>query len=86
MRRTLVKVAAAFIAALLVSAGMSDEKGTQSDLARLRGARVLLVEDSPLNRQVALEFLAEAGVQVDTAVNQNTFTQFGANPADVLSK
>ncbi len=41
----------------------------ESDLARLRGARVLLVEDSPLNRQVALEFLAEAGVEVDTALN-----------------
>ena len=41
----------------------------EADLARLHGVRVLLVEDSPLNRQVALEFLSEVGVQVETAVN-----------------
>ena len=41
----------------------------QAELARLRGARVLLVEDSPLNRQVALEFLTGVGIVVTTATN-----------------
>jgi two-component system sensor histidine kinase/response regulator len=39
------------------------------DLARLRGARVLLVEDNELNQQVALELLGSAGVEVDLAQN-----------------
>jgi signal transduction histidine kinase/DNA-binding response OmpR family regulator/HPt (histidine-containing phosphotransfer) domain-containing protein len=37
-------------------------------LARLRGARILLVEDNADNREVALDFLAAAPVQVDVAV------------------
>lgn len=37
------------------------------DPARLRGARVLLVDDMALNREVALAFLHDAGVQVDVA-------------------
>ena len=41
----------------------------QQDYARLRGARVLLVEDSPLNQQVALEFLLEVGIEADIAAN-----------------
>jgi two-component system, sensor histidine kinase and response regulator len=39
------------------------------DLGRLHGARVLLVEDNELNRQVALEVLGAAGVQVAIAVD-----------------
>ncbi len=39
------------------------------ELLRQRGARILLAEDSPLNRQVALEFLAEVGILADVAVN-----------------
>ncbi|MBV7540315.1 response regulator [Acidovorax sp. sic0104] len=35
----------------------------------LEGRRVLLVEDNPLNQQVAAELLAEAGVSVDVAGN-----------------
>ena len=38
-------------------------------LLRQRGARVLLAEDSPLNRQVVLEFLAEVGIVAEVAVN-----------------
>ena len=30
---------------------------------RLRGARVLVVEDNPINQQVALELLQSAGIQ-----------------------
>ena len=40
-----------------------------SDLGRLRGARVLLVEDNELNQQVAMELLGSAGVEVDLASN-----------------
>ena len=36
---------------------------------RLRGARVLLVEDNELNQQVATELLAAVGIQVDIAEN-----------------
>jgi len=39
------------------------------ELARLRGARILLVEDNTNNREVALDFLAAAPVQVDVAVH-----------------
>jgi CheY-like chemotaxis protein len=39
------------------------------DLARLRGARILLVEDNANNREVALDFLAAAPVHVDVAVH-----------------
>ena len=40
-----------------------------TDLSRLCGLRVLLVEDNDLNRQVASELLEDAGVVVDIAVN-----------------
>jgi len=39
------------------------------DLARLGGARILLVEDNANNREVALDFLAAAPVIVDVAVH-----------------
>jgi two-component system, sensor histidine kinase and response regulator len=39
------------------------------DLERLRGARVLLVEDNDFNQQVATELLAAVGIQVDVADN-----------------
>ncbi|MDP2878638.1 MAG: response regulator, partial [Sulfuricella sp.] len=39
------------------------------DLSALRGASVLLVDDSPLNREVAIEFLNDAGLAIDEAVN-----------------
>ncbi len=38
-------------------------------IADLRGARILLVEDNPINREVAVELLHKAGMRVDTAVN-----------------
>jgi signal transduction histidine kinase/DNA-binding response OmpR family regulator/HPt (histidine-containing phosphotransfer) domain-containing protein len=41
------------------------------DLARLHGARILLVEDNANNREVALDFLAAAPVEVDVAVDGN---------------
>ena len=39
------------------------------EVERLRGARVLLVEDNELNQQVAMELLATVGIQVDVAEN-----------------
>ena len=39
------------------------------DFGALRGARVLLVDDSPLNREVAIEFLRGAGLAIDEATN-----------------
>jgi two-component system, sensor histidine kinase and response regulator len=41
----------------------------QADLRPIRGARVLLVDDVTLNREVALEYLREAGVCADIAVS-----------------
>ncbi|MFO1424166.1 MAG: ATP-binding protein [Candidatus Competibacteraceae bacterium] len=42
---------------------------TEFERARWRGARVLVVEDNPLNQQVIQEFLAKAGVDVIIAEN-----------------
>jgi signal transduction histidine kinase/CheY-like chemotaxis protein len=39
------------------------------DTARLDGARILLVDDNANNREVALDFLAAARMQVDTAAD-----------------
>jgi signal transduction histidine kinase/CheY-like chemotaxis protein len=39
------------------------------DLARIRGARILLVEDNELNLEVALGLLEDAQLSVDTAAN-----------------
>ncbi|MET0110721.1 MAG: response regulator [Candidatus Thiodiazotropha sp.] len=41
----------------------------QERFSRLRGARVLLVEDNPLNREVAWELLRSIGIQVLIAQN-----------------
>lgn len=50
---------------------LPDRRRRQSDgqFAALRGVRVLLVEDSPLNRQVAVEFLSDVGIDPDIACN-----------------
>jgi two-component system sensor histidine kinase/response regulator len=39
------------------------------DLAEFAGALILLVEDNDLNQEVAVEFLGDAGLRVETAVN-----------------
>ncbi len=43
--------------------------GVMADLPRLDGARILLVEDNANNREVALDFMAAARMQVDVAFN-----------------
>ncbi|MDM8535412.1 response regulator [Desulfobacterales bacterium HSG17] len=45
------------------------EKKPLDAIRHLQGARILLVEDNPINQQVALEILQEAGVIVETADN-----------------
>jgi signal transduction histidine kinase/DNA-binding response OmpR family regulator/HPt (histidine-containing phosphotransfer) domain-containing protein len=42
---------------------------TSHDLSRLRGARILLVEDNELNREVALGLLEDAHLSIDQAEN-----------------
>jgi PAS domain S-box-containing protein len=46
---------------------------------RLKGARILLVEDNAINREVALELLTEEGIAVETAVN-------GREALDILGR
>ena len=36
---------------------------------RLRGAKILLVEDNEINQEIACEILTQAGIQVDVAEN-----------------
>ncbi len=39
------------------------------DLEKIQGARILLVDDNSINRQVATEFLEDVGITVKTAAN-----------------
>jgi signal transduction histidine kinase/DNA-binding response OmpR family regulator/HPt (histidine-containing phosphotransfer) domain-containing protein len=43
--------------------------GVDNELRRLRGARILLVEDNDLNREVALGLLEDADLTIDAAEN-----------------
>jgi signal transduction histidine kinase/DNA-binding response OmpR family regulator len=47
----------------------------EGDLARIRGARVLLVEDNELNREVALGLLEDAQLAIETAENGQAAVQ-----------
>jgi PAS domain S-box-containing protein len=51
-----------------VSEGQTGRSGAETD-ARLRGARLLLVEDNEINQQIAVELLEGAGAQVKVANN-----------------
>jgi two-component system sensor histidine kinase/response regulator len=53
----------------LSSAAGEDGLAGPLDMARLEGARILLVEDNANNREVALDFLAAARMQVDVALH-----------------
>jgi len=50
-------------------AAPSVERVDPEALARVRGAKVLLVEDSPVNQMLATALLAKAGVEVEIAEN-----------------
>ncbi|HEX5802850.1 MAG TPA: response regulator, partial [Azospira sp.] len=52
--------------------GRAGGSGDEARLAAIRGARVLLVEDNPINQQVACELLQQFGMRVDVAVNGAT--------------
>ncbi|WP_312518945.1 response regulator [Massilia sp.] len=45
------------------------QNGVMADIPRLDGARILLAEDNANNREVALDFMAAARMQVDVAFN-----------------
>ncbi len=45
------------------------QRPRESWLAALAGRRVLLVDDNALNREVVGDFLLDAGMQIDTAIN-----------------
>ncbi len=52
-----------------------------SPTPRLQGTRVLLVDDNEINRMIAVEFLAEAGVKVDVAVTGTQAVAMGLEAA-----
>jgi signal transduction histidine kinase/DNA-binding response OmpR family regulator/HPt (histidine-containing phosphotransfer) domain-containing protein len=52
--------------------------GPTPELSRLRGARVLLVEDNELNREVALGLLSDANLSIDVAENGQVAVQMTA--------
>jgi len=61
----------------------SKAKGKVPAQGRLRGARVLLVEDNEINQQVAEELLGQAGIQVITANDgKEGVSTLAARPAD----
>jgi two-component system sensor histidine kinase/response regulator len=51
------------------AAGALARSSTMADIPRLDGARILLAEDNDNNREVALDFMAAARMQVDVAFN-----------------
>ena len=72
VRAVLVKPvwAEELLAALLAALGQPGSQGsggTAPDQPQLAGARVLLVEDNPINREVAREILFQAGIDVAEA-------------------
>ena len=54
------------------------QAGPTPELSRLRGARVLLVEDNELNREVALGLLSDADLSIDVAENGQVAVQMTA--------
>ena len=44
-------------------------RGRKIDLTAIEGARILVVDDSAINRQIAIELLEEVSLQVDSAEN-----------------
>jgi signal transduction histidine kinase/DNA-binding response OmpR family regulator/HPt (histidine-containing phosphotransfer) domain-containing protein len=54
------------------------QSGPAPELFRLRGARVLLVEDNELNREVALGLLSDANLSIDVAENGQVAVQMAS--------
>jgi two-component system sensor histidine kinase/response regulator len=60
-------------------------RDNQRNFDAIRGARVLLVEDVRLNREVATAFLRQTGVEVDIAVNGlEAVAKVGATTYDLV--
>jgi len=57
----------------------TQESASQADLSAIRGARVLLVEDNELNREVAMGLLEDAHLNIEQAEN-------GAKAVQMISK
>jgi len=74
------------LAPLLGGGGRTAEPAAERrDLSALRGARVLLVDDNALNREVALHLLAEARVTVEVAENGlQAFERVGRGDYDLV--
>ncbi|QTN28690.1 PAS domain S-box protein [Rhodoferax sp. AJA081-3] len=65
---------------LVIETRSSEKAGTHSEaMAKLAGARVLLVEDNEMNQELAMELLANAGMAVVLATN-------GQEAVDILAK
>jgi signal transduction histidine kinase/CheY-like chemotaxis protein len=61
------------------------QAGPTLELGRLRGARVLLVEDNELNREVALGLLGDAHLSIDVAENGEAAVRMvGTNKYDLV--
>jgi CheY-like chemotaxis protein/HPt (histidine-containing phosphotransfer) domain-containing protein len=54
---------------LEMTRGVRRQESLAQVQAQLRGARVLLVEDNPFNRELAVDLLSKAGIAVTIAVN-----------------
>jgi len=53
----------------LQAQAQAERAAPPADLSQLRGARVLLVEDNPINREIAESLLQDAGITVAAACN-----------------
>ena len=63
----------------------SEKKKDAEYLPRLRGTRILLVEDNEINREMELEMLKQAGLIVTIATNgREAVDKVKANPYDVV--
>ncbi len=64
---------------------MAKREGNRESSAKLRGIRLLLVEDNEINQELAHELLTSAGVLVDVAANgREAVDKVFANPYDVV--
>ncbi len=61
------------------------QAGPSFDIDRMRGARVLLVEDNEINQEVAIGQLEDAEVFVDLAENGDDGAPHGARATTTTS-